>query len=44
MHLSKAKPTFHKVKVTPMKWLNEEIEKLVTKYGDMKDAGNCNAA
>ena len=35
--LSSAKPTFHKVKVTP-EMVNEEIEKLVTKNGDLKDA------
>jgi len=35
--LSKAKPTFYKVKVTP-EMVNEEIEKLVTKNGDLKDA------
>ncbi len=34
--LSSAKPTFHKVKVTP-EMVNEEIEKLVTKNGDLKD-------
>ncbi len=35
--LSKAKPTFYKVKVTP-EMVEEEIEKLVTKNGDLKDA------
>ena len=35
--LSTAKPTFYKVKVTP-EMVNEEIEKLVTKNGDLKDA------
>lgn len=35
--LSKAKPFLYKVKVTD-KMVEEEIEKLVTKYGDMKDA------
>lgn len=35
--LSSAKPTFYKVKVLP-EMVEEEIEKLVTKYGDMKDA------
>lgn len=35
--LSSAKPTFHKVKVTP-EMVNEELEKLVTKNGDLKDA------
>ena len=35
--LSSAKPIFHKVKVTP-EMVNEEIEKLVTKNGDLKDA------
>ena len=35
--LSSAKPTFHKVKVTS-EMINEEIEKLVTKNGDLKDA------
>jgi len=34
--LSSAKPIFHKVKVTP-EMVNEEIEKLVTKNGDLKD-------
>ncbi len=34
--LSSAKPTFHKVKVTP-EMVNEEIEKMVTKNGDLKD-------
>jgi trigger factor len=35
--LSKAKPSLYKVKVTKG-MVDEEIEKLVTKYGDMKDA------
>lgn len=35
--LTKAKPTLHIVKVTD-EMVNEEIEKLVTKHGDMKDA------
>jgi trigger factor len=35
--LSTAKPVFYKVKVTP-EMVNEEIEKLVTKNGDLKDA------
>ncbi len=35
--LSDAKPIFHKVKVTP-EMVNEEIEKMVTKNGDLKDA------
>ncbi len=35
--LSKAKPTFYKVKVTP-EMVDEEIEKLITKNGDLKDA------
>ncbi len=35
--LSTAKPTFYKVKVTP-EMLDEEIEKLVTKNGALKDA------
>ncbi|MEO6894864.1 MAG: trigger factor, partial [Ginsengibacter sp.] len=35
--LSSAKPTFYKVKTTP-EMVNEEIEKLVTKNGDLKDA------
>ena len=35
--LAKAKPTLYKVKVTN-EMVEEEIEKLVTKYGDMKDA------
>ena len=34
--LSSAKPVFHKVKVTP-EMVNEEIEKLVTKFGTMND-------
>ncbi|MEO8764064.1 MAG: trigger factor [Ginsengibacter sp.] len=40
--LSTAKPTFYKVRVTP-EMLDEEIEKLVTKYGDMKDADEVTA-
>ncbi|MGN6297272.1 MAG: trigger factor [Ginsengibacter sp.] len=35
--LSTAKPVLYKVKVTP-EMVNEEIEKLVTKNGDLKDA------
>ena len=35
--LSLAKPTLYKVKVLP-EMVDEEIEKLVTKHGDMKDA------
>jgi trigger factor len=35
--LAKVKPTLYKVKVTE-DMVDEEIEKLVTKYGDMKDA------
>ena len=35
--LSTAKPSFYKVKVLP-EMVEEEIEKLVTKHGDMKDA------
>jgi trigger factor len=35
--LAKAKPSLYKVKVTN-DMVDEEIEKLVTKYGDMKDA------
>jgi trigger factor len=35
--LSTAKPSFYKVKVLP-EMVDEEIEKLVTKHGDMKDA------
>lgn len=35
--LSSAKPTFYKVKATP-EMVAEEIEKLVTKNGDLKDA------
>ena len=35
--LSAMKPVLHKVKVSP-EMVEEEIEKLVTKYGDMKDA------
>ena len=40
--LKTAKPVFHKVKVTD-KMVEEEIEKLVTKYGDMKDAESVTA-
>jgi trigger factor len=39
--LSKAKPTLYKVKVTN-EMVDEEIEKLVTKHGDMKDAETVN--
>lgn len=35
--LSTAKPSFYKVKVLP-EMVEEEIEKLVTRHGDMKDA------
>lgn len=35
--LSAAKPTFYKVKATP-KMVDEEVEKLVTQKGDLKDA------
>jgi trigger factor len=35
--LSSAKPTFYKVKTTP-KMVDEEVEKLVTQKGDLKDA------
>jgi trigger factor len=35
--LSSAKPTFYKVKATP-EMVEEEVEKLVTKNGDLKDA------
>ncbi len=35
--LSKAKPSLYKVKITE-EMVEEEIEKLVTKHGDMKDA------
>jgi len=35
--LASARPTFYKVKVMP-EMVEEEIEKLVTKYGEMKDA------
>ena len=35
--LSGAQPSFYKVKILPH-MVDEEIEKLVTKYGDMKDA------
>jgi trigger factor len=35
--LTQAKPIFHKVHVTPA-MVEEEIEKLVTKHGEMKDA------
>jgi trigger factor len=34
--ISWAKPSLYKVKVTP-EMVNEEIEKLITKYGDLKD-------
>ncbi len=37
--LAKAKPSLYKVKVTE-EMVDEEIEKLVTKHGDMKDAEN----
>ncbi len=40
--LKTAKPVFHKVKVTD-KMVEEEIEKLVTKYGDMKDSESVTA-
>lgn len=40
--LSSAKPIFYKVRVTPEQ-VNEEIEKLVTKNGDMKDAESVNS-
>ncbi|MEO9004750.1 MAG: trigger factor [Ginsengibacter sp.] len=35
--LSAAKPIFHKVAVTP-EMINEEVEKMVTKNGDLKEA------
>lgn len=35
--LKSAKPVFYKVQVTP-DMVNEEVEKLVTKHGDMKEA------
>ncbi|MEO8962821.1 MAG: trigger factor [Ginsengibacter sp.] len=35
--LSTAKPIFHKVTVTP-EMINEEVEKMVTKNGDLKEA------
>jgi trigger factor len=34
--ITSAKPVFHKVKATP-EMINEEVEKLVTKFGEMKD-------
>lgn len=40
--ISKAKPVLYKVKVTD-EMIDEEIEKLVTKYGDMKDAESVTA-
>jgi trigger factor len=40
--LSSAQPIFHKVKVTP-EMVNEEVEKLVTKNGDLKDAETVSA-
>ncbi|MEO6836812.1 MAG: trigger factor, partial [Ginsengibacter sp.] len=40
--LSSAKPIFHKVKTTP-EMVNEEVEKLVTKNGDLKDAETISA-
>ena len=40
--LASAKPTLYKVEVTP-EMVDEEIEKLVTKYGEMKDAEIVNA-
>ncbi len=41
--LSTAKPVFHKVKTTP-EMVNEEIEKLITKNGDLKDVETISAA
>ncbi len=35
--LKSAKPVFHKVKATP-EMVNEEVEKLITKHGNMTDA------
>jgi len=35
--IASAKPVFHKVKVTP-EMVDEEVEKLITKNGDLKDA------
>lgn len=40
--LTAAKPVFYKIKVTD-EMVNEEIEKLVTKHGDMKDADEVTA-
>ena len=40
--LSTAKTTFYKVKATP-EMINEEVEKLVTKNGDLKDAETVSA-
>lgn len=40
--ISKAKPVFHKVKTTP-EMVNEEIEKLITKNGDLKDVETISA-
>ena len=41
--LSTAKPVFYKVKTTP-EMVNEEIEKLITKNGDLKDVETISAA
>jgi trigger factor len=41
--LSTAKATFYKVKATP-EMVNEEVEKLVTKNGDLKDVETVSAA
>jgi trigger factor len=40
--LSSAKPVFYKVKTTP-EMVNEEVEKLVTKNGDLKDVETVSA-
>ncbi|MEO6136049.1 MAG: trigger factor [Ginsengibacter sp.] len=40
--LNSAKPVFHKVKVTD-EMVNEEIEKMVTKNGDLKDVDSVSA-
>ncbi|HET7116539.1 MAG TPA: trigger factor [Hanamia sp.] len=40
--LTTAKPIFHKVKTTP-EMVNEEVEKLITKNGDLKDVETVSA-
>lgn len=41
--LQSAKPVFHKVTVTP-EMVNEEVENLLTKFGEMKDAESVSGA